>query len=178
MACRTTRQRPDVVFFNEFPPEGELIGGRSILHIEHLLARPDEMLGRAMALEAPVHMQGVDTPGERHLIDAAMAGDATDALVHVNAMVEINESRQIMDARPLDRLARAKTLSYRSQCRAVRPDLRVAIHADFCRRNSGERALFYRSVAVAAVDAIISDVVLVTKRDRLGARNSYFRDIG
>lgn len=33
-------------------------------------------------------------------------------------------------------------------------------------------------MAVAAVDTIICDVMFVTKRDRLGARNSYFRDIG
>lgn len=33
-------------------------------------------------------------------------------------------------------------------------------------------------MAVAAVDAIIGDVVFVTKWDRLGARDSYFRDIG
>lgn len=131
MACRAARQRPDVVVLDEFPAEGELIGRRSILHVEDLLARPDKKLRRAMTLETPIHMQRVDPPGERHLIDPAMAGSATDALVHVNAMIEINKSRQVVDACPLDRLARAKTLSYRRQRRAVRPDLRVTIHADF-----------------------------------------------
>ena len=178
MACRATRQRSDVVFFDEFPAERELIGGRSILHVEDLLARADKELRRAMALETPVHVQRVHPPRERHLIDPAMAGDATDALVHVNAMIEINKSRQVVDARPLDRLTRAKTLSDRRQRRAVRPDLSVTIHADFRRGDPGERAFFHRRVAVAAVDAIICDVMFVTKRDRLGACDSYFRDIG
>ena len=33
-------------------------------------------------------------------------------------------------------------------------------------------------MAITTVDPIIADMVLVTKWDRLGARDSYFRDIG
>lgn len=113
VACRAARQRSDVVFFDEFPGKGELIGRRSILHVEDLLARPDKKLRRAMALETPIHMQRVDPPGERHLIDPAMTGVTTDALVYVNAMIEIDKSRQVVNARPLDGLTRAKTLPYR-----------------------------------------------------------------
>ncbi len=174
MTRRAARQRPDVVFFNEFSTESELVRGRLIFHVEDLLARAHELFGRAVTLETPVHIQRVDAPRERHLIDAPMAGGAADSLVHVNAVIEIDKLRQIVDARPLDRFAGPKALAHRRESRAIRPNLRVAIHADFCRRNAGKRARLDRCVAVPAIDAIIANVMLVTKRDRLRARDSYF----
>ena len=36
---------------------------------------------------------------ERHLVHAAVAGGAADALVDVNTVIEVDEIRQVMDAR-------------------------------------------------------------------------------
>ena len=35
---------------------------------------------------------------ERHLVDAAVAGHAADALVHVDGVVEVDEVREVVDA--------------------------------------------------------------------------------
>jgi len=54
----------------------------------------------------------------------------------------------------------------------------MAIHADFCRRDAGERGRLHRGVTIATVDSIIPDVVLVAERYGLGAGDACLRDIG
>ena len=56
--------------------------------------------GVAVAVQAPLHLQRVLLPGERHLVHPAVAALAADALVDVNAVVEVDEVGQIVDARP------------------------------------------------------------------------------
>ncbi len=83
-----------------------------------------------------------------------------------------------MDSRPLNRHARAKTFPHRFEHGTLRPDLRVAIHAGLRRRNAGKGAVFHRRVAVAAVDAVVADVMFVAEWHRLAARYSDFGEIG
>lgn len=83
------------------------------LHCEHFLLRPDELLGIAMTLETPLHIQGCDLVSQRHEVDSPVTGRAADALVHMNAVIEINEVRKIVHFRPLDRLARPPALADR-----------------------------------------------------------------
>jgi len=64
-----------------------------------------------MTVETPFHLQRLLLPHERHAINLAVAGRAADALVHVNAVVEVDEVRQIVDARPLNRFAAAEALA-------------------------------------------------------------------
>lgn len=58
-----------------------------------------------MAIDAPTHVKRVLLPGDRHLIDGAMAGGAADAFRHVDAVVEENEVRSLIDAFPVQRLS-------------------------------------------------------------------------
>src|SRR5262249_20760329 len=113
-------------------------------------------------------------PHERHAVDLSVARRAADAFVYVDAVVEVDEVRQIMDTRPLNRPSRAEALAHRLEKRAVREDLRVAVHAGLGRRNAGERRVLDRRVAVAAVDAVARDVALVAELDRLLARDARF----
>ena len=115
---------------------------------------------------------------QRHLVDRPVAGGAADALVHVNAVIEIHEVGQIVDARPLERLAGAEALPHRLQHRRVRPDLRVAVHARLGRRNAGKARVLHRRVAVAAIDAQSRHVVLVAERHRLHAAQRLLRRVG
>ena len=71
-----------------------------------------------------------------------MTSGATHALVNMNAVIEIDEARQVVDPRPLQRLPGAETFAHRLQNRTLGPDLRVAIHADLGGWNPGERRLF------------------------------------
>ena len=132
---------------------------------------PDRLLRVPVAVEAPLHGQRVLLPGDRHLVHPAVAGDAADALLDVDAVVEVDEVRQVVDALPLERRPVAEALPHRLQQRAVGPDLRVAGHAGLGRRDAGEGGLLHGGVAVAAVDAVVRDVVLVAERHRLLERH-------
>ena len=147
------------------------------VHVEHLLARPQ--VGRRMhvAVAAPLHLQGVFLAHQRHLVDLAVAGDAADALVDMNAVIEIDEIGQVVHPHPLDRAVGAVALAHRLEHRRVRPDLRVAGHAGLGRRNAGKRAFLDRPVAMAAVDAEPLHVMLVAERNRLLARHAGARHI-
>src|SRR5215467_8556876 len=105
MTCRTTRQFFDVILFHELQTQGEPIGRCLVLHAEHVLARTDKSLRRSVTLQTPIHIKRVLTPHQRHLVDPAVAGYATNSLVHVNAVIEVNESGKVVHPRPLDRLS-------------------------------------------------------------------------
>src|SRR5262249_40417863 len=129
----------------------------------------------AVAIEAPLHLQRVLLPHQRHAVDLSVTRRAADSLIDVDAVVEIDEVGQVVHARPFDRSAGAEALSHRLEERAVREELRVAVHARLGRRNARERRLLDRRVAVAAVDAVARDVPLVAELDRLLARGARLR---
>ena len=79
-------------------------------HTEDELAWPYELFRCAMALQAPLHLQGLRLPHQRHAVHPTMTGDTTNALVQVNTVVEVDKVGQIMHARPDQRLPGA-TLS-------------------------------------------------------------------
>ena len=87
----------------------------------------------------------------------------------MNAVVEINKIWQVVDSRPLERLASAEAGTDRLQKLRIRPNLRMAAHARLRGGKSGEGGSLNRSVAVAAIDAIVGNVVLVAERNRLVA---------
>src|SRR3954465_15000486 len=74
------------------------------LHVEDLVFRSQVLLRRFMTIQAPAHIERVRFPGERHFIDSAVAGGATDALLHVNAVVEEHKIRHLIDPLPDQRL--------------------------------------------------------------------------
>src|SRR5206468_3744627 len=157
---RATRELLNLILRDEARADRELIGRRDVVDAEDRVAWPDVALRVAMAVEAPLHLQRLLLHHERHAIDLPMARRAADPLVHVNAVVEVDEVRQIMDARPLDRFAAAEALAHGLEERAVGEDLRVAVHARPRRRNAGERGVLDRGVAIAAVDTVAGDVTL------------------
>ena len=178
MTGRATRQLSNPIFLDQLLAQGDLIDRGLVIHIEHVLARSHITLRGAVTLEAPIHIERIFPPRERHRVDSAVTGGATNALVDMNAMIEINKTGKVVDSGPLNRLAGAKTLAHRLQHRTIRPDLTMTIHAGLGRRNTRERTLLYRSVAIAAVDAIVADVMFVAKRHRLATRHTDFRDVG
>src|SRR5207237_5661317 len=103
--------------------------------------------------------------------DLPVTGRAADAFVYVNAVVEVHEVRQIVHARPLNRSPGAEAVAHRLEVRAVRKDLRMAIHARFGRRDPCERRILDRRMAVPAVDAVAGDVAFMAELNRLLARD-------
>ncbi len=105
-----------------------------------------------------------------------MAGIAADALGHVDTVVEVNEVRKLVDARPLQRFSGAVTGADRLKKLGIRPDLRVAVHAGLGRGNACETRGFDGCVAVATVDAQSRDVVLMAKGNGLRLANAGIRN--
>lgn len=140
---------------------------RRPVHREHFFLWPDELFRIAMTLEAPFHIERRYLISQRHQVNAPVTGRAAHALVHVNAVIEIGEVGQVVHPGPLDRLTGAPAFADRLEVRAVPPDLRVAIHAGLRRRYTGESELLNGCVTVAAIDAIIADVMFVAELYRL-----------
>jgi len=130
-----------------------------------------------MAIEAPLHQQRVRLENQRHLIDRAVARRAADALADVNAVIEIRKIAQAMDFHPLDRFAGSIALAHRLQITDVVEQDRVAIHAGFCGRDAGGGGILNRSMTIAAVNSIVTDVMLVAELHRLLAGNILPRKI-
>lgn len=171
MARGTAGQALNLVFLYEFSSELALVCGGPVAHLEDPFSRAYVHAGIAMAAETPGHCEILRLPHERHPIDTPMTRLAPDALVYVDAVIEIDKLRKIVNPRPFNRLAGSVTFAHRFQDRRHCPHLRMAVHANLSGRNIGKRTLFHCRVAVAAVNAQVSDMMLVTERNRLAAWN-------
>jgi hypothetical protein len=160
----------NLVLLDEFASKRGLIG-RDPVQIKNLLARADEFLRCAMTFQAPFHVERVGLPGERHLIELPVARRATDAVIHMDAVVEKNKIRRGIDARPAQWLLRGETFANGREQWRVLPDLRMAGHADFRRGNSGKRGFLDGCMAESAIEAESGDVMLVAEGDRLFERD-------
>ena len=58
----------------------------------------------AVTIQTPLHRQRLDLSYHFHLIDPAVAGNATNAASNVDAMIEVSKVRQIVNALPQNRL--------------------------------------------------------------------------
>jgi hypothetical protein len=120
-----------------------------------------------MTVEAPLHVERRDATRQRHPVDGAVTGAAADALRDVDAVIEVDETRQVVDTIPFERLPARVRLAQRREHRGVVEKLGMARHARRERRDAREGRGLDRRVAVAAIDAVVADVVLMAERDRL-----------
>src|SRR6185436_16126813 len=103
MAGGAARPRLDVVLGRLRPPGFLGIALGRPLHVRDFLDGADVRLGTAVAFQAPAHGQRRGLLDGGLLIDAPVAGDAADALVHVDRVIEVDELGQLVDPVPLDR---------------------------------------------------------------------------
>jgi len=96
----------------------------------------------------------------------------------VDAVIEVDETGQVVDSSPLDRAAGPEALTDRVRDGAVGQDLRVTVHAGLCGREAGERGLLNRGVAISAVDPVIADMVFMAERHRLLASDPNLCHVG
>ena len=103
----------NLILLHKPPPQRLLITRRLPLHIEDLLARPNEFFGVAMTHETPLHGQWLGLPyhryaavqrelllQRRHPVHTTVARHTADSLVDVNTVVEVHIRRQVIDALP------------------------------------------------------------------------------
>src|SRR5579862_8666401 len=105
-----------------------------------------------MAIKTELHLQRRGLIHQGHLIDRPVAVIAAYALTNVNAVVEVNVVRQLIDPRPLQRTSGTETLTHRFEIGGICPDLSVTVNAGLRRRNSSKRRLLDRSVAITAIN--------------------------
>lgn len=99
----------------QFQPENTLVLCRNVLKIIDFALGTDELLRFPVTIEAPLHMQCVGTPCQRHLVDVAVTYLARHTFVHVNAMIEIGKIRKVMHPNPLEWLEGLVARAYRLQ---------------------------------------------------------------
>ena len=116
-------------------------------------------------------------PRDRHLIHPPVTGGTASALLHVNAVIEINNIRQLIDAGPMERLLSRDALSHRLQHVSFGPDLRMTGQAGFGGRQARESGSFDGGVAVTTIKTESGDVVLMAKWDGLRERHILFSRI-
>ena len=141
----------DLIFGDKLSSERGLIR-RGPVQIKNFVARADEFFRCAMAVEAPFHVKRVRLPGQRHSIELAVARRAADAMAYVNAVVEKNKIRRVVDAIPPERFVFREAVTDGREHGLVFPDLRMTRHAGLGRRHPGERGFFNGRVAEAAVN--------------------------
>ena len=148
-------------------PAKECLLGPLPLRVVDLVFRSKMRPGIAMAVETKTHREGLCLFGERHAIHFAVTTRAADSLGDVNAVIEIDVTRQIGDPVPDDRLVVGQTLPHRSQQIRVGPNLGMAGHAGIGRRQAGVPRHFNRGVAESAIDPQAGDMMLVAEGNRL-----------
>src|SRR4051794_28905630 len=133
MTRRAVDQRTHVIFGTQLRTQLGLRLARRFrrpVDVEHKLLRTDVLCRRPVAIEAPFHQQRSLLPRQGHGVDRPMTGRAADTLVDVNAVIEVNEFGEPMDAAPFDRRAGPVALADWLEHRAADPNLLVAVHAD------------------------------------------------
>ena len=83
------------------------------INVEYLFAGTEVAFRLPVAFHAPTHLERGPLPRQRHVTDGTVTGGAADALVDMDAVVEVHELRQEIDARPLDGLAGLETVANR-----------------------------------------------------------------
>ena len=167
-----------MVFLNQLTAKFFLIGRGLISHVKNLVARANVLLWIAVTIDAPVHVQRILFICKWHLVHAAVAGGATDALVEVDAVIEVYKIRQVVYARPFNRFAAAITGAYRLENLGVGPNLRVTAHANLGGWNSSKRRRLDGCMTIPAIDAVVSDVMLMAEGNRLRLYHVDIRDVG
>src|ERR1022692_3641709 len=104
----------NVVTVLQLVAQGDLIGedaailqlhlilraGLFVAHVKHLVAGTEKFFRRAMAVQTPFHLQRVGRVGQRHLVHRPVATRTANAFIDMNAVVEINEVRKVVDPGP------------------------------------------------------------------------------
>ena len=79
----------------------------------------------------------------------------------MDTVVEIYVLRKVVNAIPLDRLVVAETCSDRLQIWCISPKLAVTVHTRLGRWHAGRSRRLDRLMTIAAINAVITNVVLM-----------------
>ena len=109
-----------LIFLNQFLTQNNLRHGVTLIilgqfpgHIEDFLTRPYEFFRLAVAFQTPFHIEGVDFPHQRHLVNLPVTGLTRNTFVNMDAVIEVNKIGKIVNPHPFNGVARAITFTNR-----------------------------------------------------------------
>lgn len=164
-------RRPDFVFDPQPGADLRLILRSDPIHVKYLISRPEHLFGLPMAVEAPLHQQGVGLKNQRHLVNFSVTRRAANAFIDMNAVIEIDEIRQMVHPDPLDGFIASIALTDWLKVGGSAEQNRMAVHTNLRWGNPCIRGGFHARVAVSAVDPVVADMVFVAKLHRLRLRD-------
>lgn len=141
-----------------------LVRWRIPFRVENLIGGPQVFLRRIVTIQTPAHVERVRLPRNRHPVHRSVACRAADALLNVYAMIEEDKIGKLIDALPVNWLARREALANWREHGRVLPDLRMASHTGFGRWDAGEGGFLNGSVAITAIQSESRHVMFVTER--------------
>src|SRR5206468_7398212 len=141
-----------VVLFLHFSGDLRIIVPLPV-QVGNLVGWPHARGGIAMAIEAEGHAERFGVINLIHLVDRAVALDATDAAIHVDRVVEKDIVRHLMDLDPGYRFARRRAFPDQFQPGTVLEHLVMAVHAGRSGRHVRIPRFLHRAVAVATIQA-------------------------
>jgi len=138
MANAAIRRLLDMVLFHESASHSRVIL-RFPMQVEHLFTRPHETLRFTVTIKAELHVQALRLPHKGHLVYLAVAAHAANSLTHMNAMIEIDEVGDVMNAVPVEGLAGFEALPDGFEYGAVLKKDGMAVHTGLGRWNPCKR---------------------------------------
>jgi hypothetical protein len=170
MAPAATYGGFNIPLFDKFFAEFALTrahGGFPI-QIRNLVKRAEMVFRSTMAFQAPTHAVGFGVVDDFHVVDVAVASDATDSAIHVNRVIEVDVVRGFMNPDPRNRIARLPRLANGGKLGTLGFDLSVAVHAGLGGWNIGVGGFFNSRMAVATVHSKLIHMKRVIECDGLG----------
>jgi len=130
------------------------------VHVEDLRWWTEEILGRTVAVQTPLHAEGLGLIDHAHLIDGAMAAIAAHTTVHMDGVVEVGVVGQTVNLHPGNRLAGLPAFTHGSEARAIGKDLALSMTVNTGLRGRKIRVggHFDEAMAVAAIHPKLLDM--------------------
>ena len=167
MASRTIFRRINILACSKQLANFGLIRRRYPGHVGDFGNRPEIRFRIAMALQTPAHAKHFFLLNYFHLSNIAVTGDTANSGVYMNAVIKIGEIRKVVNPSPFQRFFVFSTVAYQLKLFRILLNQGMTVHAGCCWRNVGGSSKFNSSVTVAAVDAQISGMKLMTVINRL-----------
>ena len=92
-----------------------------------------------------------------------MAGGTADTLCDMDRMIEVDVAGKLVDALPTDRPVFGQACPHRRQHLGIGPNLGMAGHAGFGRRQPRKTRFLDRGVTVAAIESQAADMMFMTE---------------
>jgi hypothetical protein len=166
VASGTIRKASNSILTDELWSEQGLIL-RGPRHIRDVLVGSNKPFWMSVAIETKAHRQTGDLINSAHLVHSTVATHATDSLVGMNGVIEVDEIRDVVHTIPRNGRPGKIASSHRFEQRALAPNLIMATHTQFRAGNAGRSRRCGGRMAIKAIDSIILDVMAMIEFDWL-----------